>query len=101
MNGLNNGAIASRPCGQLAPVDNNPTKTLLGRIAAEQSATHDLLERLEQRLQDITTTLPSAGNTGDARPSAATALLDALQERFDYAEGINNRLRSLLDSIVL
>lgn len=85
----------------LRAVDSSPVPGIIERIGSAQNETHELISTLKARLSFVTEPEPDAPHKGEVSPSHSTELMSALQERLDHANGLNARLRRLLDSIVL
>lgn len=108
MNGLNSGSIASQLYGtsysETAPaVPCGPIESRLREIQKEQQATHNIIDQLEQRLELALAHKADAKVGGGPQPvrGGDSPLHGGLGDLLDHSEGINARLRNILNRITL
>lgn len=100
MNG-NSSAIAGNSTGPLRSVEVSPTDAAIALVSQEQSETFELLNLLQQRLEKVLGPEPPMDKSDRPSAEANTPLLTAIEGRYESAQAINNRLRWIMDRVVL
>jgi hypothetical protein len=96
-------AIAQETAGAAgaagALVKQPPIPAAIEHLQAMQERTHDLLSRLERRLEDVSQPVPCDPETKAIEPPAG--LLGAIEQRTASAAAMNTRLERMLDGLLI
>lgn len=93
--------MSNSQSSHLQAVQDNPVDAGFSAIANEQAVTFSLLDQLQGRLEKVLGPDAKTGGAASGHPPLPTPLLEAIDGRRESALAINERLRWIMDRIVL